>query len=283
MATEQSFTKAAAKMGQSASAVSHTIRGLEERLGLRLLTRTTRSVSTTEAGERLFRSLAPHFEQIRAEVDALSEMRDKPPGRLRISSGSHAAETILRPKLAKFLSEFPDVNVEVSVNDGFIDIVGEQFDAGIRLGESISKDMIAVRIGPDWRFVVVGSPSYFRRRSLPVHPGELTSHACVNLRLPSAGGLYAWEFEKDGRSLDVRVSGQAIYDTIFPILHAAIDGVGLAFVPEDIARPHIETGRLVAILGDWCAPVQGYHLYYPNRRLGSPAFAQLLEALRHRR
>lgn len=282
VATEQSFTRAAAKMGQSASALSHTIRSLEERLGLRLLTRTTRSVSTTEAGERLFRSLAPHFEQIRQEVDALSELRDKPSGTLRISSGIHATETILRPKLARFLPEFPDVHVEISVNDGFIDIVGEHFDAGVRLGESISKDMIAVRIGPDWRFVVVGAPGYLVRRSPPEHPGELTNHMCINLRLPSAGGLYAWEFEKDGRDLNVRVSGQIAFNTIFPILNAAIDGLGLAYVPEDIARPHIAAGRLHAVLGEWCPPVQGYHLYYPNRRLGSPAFVRLVDALRYR-
>lgn len=281
VAEERSFTRAAARMGQSASALSHTIRSLEQRLGLRLLTRTTRSVSTTEAGERLFRSLAPHFDQIRMEVDALSELRDKPSGTLRISSGIHAAETILRPKLAQFLPEFPDVNIEISINDGFIDIVGEHFDAGVRLGESVSKDMIAVRIGPDWRFVVVGSPRYFERRSPPEHPRELTSHMCINLRLPSAGGLYSWEFEKDGRELDVRVAGQVTYNTIYPILHAAIDDLGLAYVPEDIARPHIEAGNLTTVLDD-SPPVQGYHLYYPNRRLGSPAFERLIDNLRFR-
>ncbi|MYM56019.1 LysR family transcriptional regulator [Thalassovita mangrovi] len=282
VAKERSFTKAAARIGVSASALSHTIRALEERLGLRLLTRTTRSVSTTEAGERLFHTIAPHFDQIRAELDALSELRDKPSGTLRISSGVHAAEAILRPKLAAFLPQYPDVTVEVSIDNGFVDIVGEHFDAGVRLGESISKDMIAVRIGPDWRFLVVGAPDYFARRSPPEHPGELTNHQCVNLRLASAGGLYAWEFEKDGRELDVRVSGQMIYDSIVQVLHAAVDGLGLAFVPEDLAQPYIEAGQLQAALSDWCPPVQGYHLYYPNRRLASPAFVRLVDALRYR-
>ncbi|MCB1481702.1 MAG: LysR family transcriptional regulator [Rhodobiaceae bacterium] len=282
VADERSFTKAAAKLGISASALSHTIRGLEERLGLRLLARTTRSVGTTEAGERLYRSTAPHFEQIKTEIDALSELRDKPSGTVRISSGDHAADTILRPRLATFLPEYPDINVEVSINNGFIDIVGEKFDAGVRLGESISKDMIAVRIGPDWRFNVVGAPSYFARRSPPEHPSELTNHQCINLRLPAAGGLYAWEFEKDGRELDVRVGGQLAFDSIMPILNAAVDDLGLAFVPEDLAQPYIETGQLQVALSDWCPPFQGYHLYYPNRRLTSPAFARLVEALRFR-
>ncbi len=282
VAQEGSFTRAAARLGVTSSALSHTIRALEERLGLRLLTRTTRSVSTTEAGERLFRSIAPHFEQIRAELDALSELRDKPSGSLRISSGIHAAETILRPGLARFLPDYPDINVEVSVNDGFVDIVGQHFDAGVRLGESVSKDMIAVRIGPDWRFLVVGTRAYFARRSAPEHPRDLTNHQCINLRMASAGGLYAWEFEKGGRELEVRVSGQLAYDSIIPILHAALDGHGLAYVPEDLATPHIASGRLKVALSDWCPPVQGYHLYYPNRRLPAPAFSRLLEALRYR-
>ncbi|CCB67133.1 MULTISPECIES: LysR family transcriptional regulator [unclassified Hyphomicrobium] len=282
VATERSFTKAAAKSGVSPSALSHTIRGLEERLGLRLLARTTRSVSTTEAGERLFQSISPHLEQIRAEVDALSDLHDKPSGTVRISSGDHAVQSILRPKLAKFLIDFPDVNVEVSINNGFIDIVGEHFDAGVRLGESISKDMIAVRIGPDWRFAVVGSPDYFSRRSPPEHPRELTNHRCINLRMAAAGGLYAWEFEKDGRELEVRVGGQLTCDSIIPVLHSAVDGLGLAYVPEELARPYIATGQLRATLTDWCPPIEGYHLYYPNRRLASPAFARFVEALRHR-
>lgn len=282
VADERSFTKAAARLGVSASALSHTIRGLEERLGLRLLTRTTRSVSTTEAGERLYRSIKPHFEQIRGEIDALSELRDKPSGTVRVTSGVHAAETILRQRLAKFLPQFPDISVEVSIDNGFVDIVGERFDAGVRLGESVSKDMIAVRIGPDWRFVVVGTHDYFARRSPPEHPGELTNHQCINLRLAAAGGIYAWEFGKDGRELDVRVGGQLTFDSIVSVLHAAVDGLGLAFVPEDLALPYIEAGRLRVVLDDWCPPVQGYHLYYPNRRLASPAFARFVEALRYR-
>lgn len=283
VANERSFTRAAAKLSVSPSALSHTIRGLEERLGLRLLTRTTRSVSTTEAGERLYQSVAPHFDQIRTEIDALSELRDKPSGTVRISSAIHAMEMVLRPKLAEFLPEYPDINVEVSINDGFIDIVGEHFDAGVRLGESISRDMIAVRIGPDWRFVVVGTPDYFARRSPPEHPSELTNHQCINLRLASAGGIYAWEFEKDGREFDVRVGGQFTLDSIMPVLHAAVDGLGLAYVPEDLAQPYIEAGKLRVVLNDWCPIVQGYHLYYPNRRLASPAFARLVEALRFRK
>lgn len=282
VAQERSFTRAAARLGVSASALSHTVRALEGRLGLRLLTRTTRSVSTTEAGERLLGSVAPHFEQIRAELDALSELRDKPSGSLRISSGVHAAQTVLRPKLAEFLPRYPDVNVEVSINDGFVDIVGDHFDAGVRLGESVSKDMIALRIGPDWRFLVVGTPLYFSRRSPPEHPRDLTNHQCINLRMASAGNLYAWEFEKDGRELEVKVTGQLTYDSIAPVLQAALDGLGLAYAPEDLARPHIEAGRLQVALSDWCPPVQGYHLYYPNRRLPSPAFSRLVDALRYR-
>lgn len=282
VAQERSFTKAAARLGVSASALSHTVRALEERLGVRLLARTTRSVSTTEAGERLLGSIGPHFEQIRAELDALSELRDKPSGTLRISSGAHAAQTILRPKLAEFLPKYPDIAVEVSVNDGFVDIVGDQFDAGVRLGESVSKDMIALRIGPDWRFLVVGTPRYFARRSPPEHPRDLTNHRCINLRMASAGNLYAWEFEKGGRELEVKVPGQLTYDSILPVLQAALDGLGLAYVPEDLAQPYIESGQLHRALSDWCPPVQGYHLYYPNRRLPSPAFSRLVEALRYR-
>jgi len=282
VARERSFKKAAARLGLSASALSHTIRGLEERLGLRLLTRTTRSVATTEAGERLFHSIVPHFEQIRFEIDALSELRDKPSGSIRISSGIHAVETILRPRLAKFLPEYPDISVEVSINDGFIDIVGEHFDAGVRLGESISKNMIAVRIGPDWRFVVVGASNYFDRRSPPEHPTELTNHHCINLRLASAGGLYAWEFEKNGRELNVRVGGQLTFDRIVPVLHGAVDGLGLAYVPEDLAQPYIDAGQLHVVLSDWCPLIQGYHLYYPHRRLASPAFARFVDSLRCR-
>lgn len=281
VASCSSFAKAASKLGVTPSALSHTIRGLEERLGIRLLARTTRSVSTTEAGERLYRSVATHFDLIQAEIDALSELRDKPSGTIRINSAIHAMEMVLRPKLVNFLAEYPDINVEVSINNGFIDIVGEHFDAGVRLGEAINKDMIAVRIGPDWRFVVVGTPEYFARRSPPEHPRELTNHHCINLRMTSAGGIYAWEFEKNGREIEVKVGGQVTFDSIFPILHAAIDGLGLAYVPEDLARPYIDAGQLRVALSDWCPNVQGYHLYYPNRRLASPAFAAFVKAMRY--
>ncbi len=279
---DRSFTRAAARLGISASALSHTIRGLEDRLGIRLLDRTTRSVSTTEAGERLFRAVGPHLDQIRAEIEGLSMFRDTPSGQLRITSGDHAAEMLLRPKLAEFLPRFPDVQVEVSIDNGFVDIVGERFDAGIRLGESVSMDMIAVRIGPDWRFVVVGAPGCFNTRSRPGHPADLTDHTCINLRLNSAGGLYAWEFEKEGRALDVRVGGQLAFNSIFSVLHAAVDGHGLAFVPEDLAMPYLATGQLQTVLEDWCPLIQGYHLYYPSRRLPSPAFTGFVDAMRHR-
>ena len=282
VAREESFTRAAAKLGVSPSAVSHTIRALEGRLGLRLLTRTTRSVAMTEAGERLYSSVSEHLAQIQAEIDALSELRDKPAGTIRINSSVHAMEMTVRPRLAAFLAAYPDITVEVSVNDGFVDIVGEHFDAGIRLGEALGKDMIAVRISPDWRFVVVGTADYFRRRSVPEHPGELTSHQCINLRLASAGALYAWEFEKDGRDIEVKVGGQVVLDNIVSVLHAALDGLGLAFVPEDLAQPHIESGRLRTALEDWCPKIQGYHLYCPHRRLASPAFARFVEAMRYR-
>lgn len=282
VAEERSFTRAAARMGVTASALSHTIRALEERLGIRLLARTTRSVSTTEAGDRLFRAVGPHLEQIQGEIDALSAFRDTPSGTLRISTGDHAAEMILRPKLARFLPRFPDVQVEVSIDNGFVDIVGERYDAGVRLGESVSKDMIAVRIGPDWRFVVVGAPAYLADRPAPRLPRELTAHRCVNLRLSSAGALYAWEFEKEGRALEVRVTGQLAFDSIFAVLHAAVDGHGLAYVPEDIARPLLASGQLVSVLDDWCPSIQGYHLYYPNRRLASPAFSAFVETMRYR-
>lgn len=282
VAREQSFTRAAAQLGVSASALSHTIRGLEERMGLRLLSRTTRSVATTEAGERLFRSIGPLFEQIDVEIDALGELRDRPSGTIRITAGVHAVETILRPRLASFLPDYPDIHVDVSIDNGFVDIVGGRFDAGIRLGESISKDMIAVRIGPDWRFVVVGAPTYFARRSPPDHPGELTNHQCINLRFTATSGVYAWEFEQDGRELEVRVNGQATFDNTTSVLYAALDGLGLAYVPEDLACPYLDDGRLLRVLGDWCPKVQGYHHYYPSRRHHAPAFARFVEAMQFR-
>ena len=279
---ERSFTKAAAKLGVSQSALSHTIRGLEEQLGLRLLTRTTRSVSPTEAGERLLHTIGPRFEEIESELAALSEFREKPAGTIRITATDYAVETILWPKLTRFLRRYPDVKVEVIIDYGLTDIVAERFDAGIRTGEQVAKDMIAVRIGPDMRSAVVGAPSYFEGRSEPKRPQELIGHNCINLRLPTRGGLYAWEFEKDGREVKVHVQGQLVFNGTFQMLNAALVGFGLAYVPEDVAQPHLAKGRLRRVLDDWCPPYSGYHLYYPSRRQATPAFALLVEALRYR-
>ena len=279
---ERSFTRAAAKLGVSQSALSHTIRGLEERLGLRLLTRTTRSVSPTEAGERLLRRLGPRFEEIESELAALSEFRKKPAGTIRITATDYAVETILWPKLKRFLQRYPEVKVEIITDYGLTDIVAERFDAGVRGGEQIAKDMIAVRIGPDMRSAVVAAPSYFEGRSEPQRPQELIEHNCINLRLPTRGGLYAWEFEKDGRELKVHVEGRLVFNGTFQMLNAALAGFGLAYVPEDVAHPHLAKGRLNRVLADWCPPYSGYHLYYPSRRQATPAFALLVEALRYR-
>ena len=282
VARERSFTKAAAKLGVSQSALSHTLNGLEARLGLRLLTRTTRSVSPTEAGERLLLTVAPRFEEIEAEIDALCELRDKPAGTIRITAGEHAVNTILWPKLGKFLREYPDVKVEISIDHSFTDIVAQRYDAGVRSGEQVAKDMVAVRIGPDMRMAVIGSPSYFAKRSPPKKPQDLTHHNCINLRLPTYGALYVWEFEKAGRELKVRVDGQLVFNGTGLMLNAALAGFGLAYVPEDLAQPHVAAGRLERVLEDWCSPFPGYHLYYPSRRHSSPAFALLVDALRYR-
>ncbi|MBW9115232.1 LysR family transcriptional regulator [Rhizobium cauense] len=282
VARERSFTKAAAKLGVSQSALSHTIRGLETRLGLRLLTRTTRSVSPTEAGERLLGSIGPRFDEIESELAALSEFREKPAGTIRITAGEHAADAILWPALEKLLPDYPDINVEIIVDYGLTDIVAERYDAGVRLGEQVAKDMIAVRIGPDMRMAVVGAPAYFERRTKPQAPAELTDHNCINLRLPTYGGVYAWEFEKDGREVKVRVEGQLVFNNAQLRLNAALSGLGLAFVPEALVRQPLSDGRLVRVLEDWCAPFPGYHLYYPSRRQTSPAFALLVNALRYR-
>jgi DNA-binding transcriptional LysR family regulator len=279
---ERSFTKAAAKLGVSQSALSQTIRQLESRLGVRLLTRTTRSVSLTEAGERLIRTVAPRFEEIDAELEALNALREKPAGTIRITAGDHAIHSVLWPKLAKFLPNYPDIKVEVVIDYGLTDIVAERHDAGVRWGEQVARDMIAVRIGPDVRFAVVGAKSYFTKRSAPKTPQDLITHNCVNLRLPTYGGLYAWEFERDGRELRVRVEGQLAFNGIFQVLDAALAGLGLAYVPEDLAQPHLARGRLQRVLEEWCAPWTGYHLYYPHRRQSSPAFALLVDALRYR-
>jgi DNA-binding transcriptional LysR family regulator len=282
VAREASFTRAAAKLGVSQSALSHTIRGLEARLGLRLLTRTTRSVAPTEAGERLLRTVGPRFDEIDAELAALSELRERPAGTIRITTGEHAANAILWPALVKLLPEYPDIKVELVIDNGLTDIVAERYDAGVRFGESLDKDMIAVRVGPDLRMAVVGSPSYFATRSVPATPQHLTAHDCINLRLPTYGGLYAWEFEKDGRALKVRVEGRLVFNSPTPVLTAALAGFGLAYVPEDMVTPHLDAGKLMRVLAAWCPPFSGYHLYYPSRRQPTPAFAVLVDALRHR-
>lgn len=282
VARARSFTKAAARLGVSQSALSHTIRGLEARLGLRLLTRTTRSVAPTAAGERLLQTIAPRFEEIEAELSNLSELRDKPAGTIRITTAEHAANTVLWPKLARFLPDYPDINVEINVDYGMTDIVAQRYDAGVRLGDQVEKDMIAVRISPDMGMALVGAPSYFARRPPPRTPRDLEGHNCINLRLPTHDSLLVWEFEKDGQALNVRVEGQWIFNSTTPRLRTALAGLGLAYLPKDMTEPHVRAGELVAVLEDWCPTYPGYHLYYPSRRQSSPAFALLVEALRHR-
>jgi len=282
VARERSFTRAAAKLGVSQSALSHTIRGLEGRLGIRLLTRTTRSVSPSQAGERLLQTVGPRLEEIEAELAAVRELRDKPAGTIRITATENATDTILLPKLAPLLREYPDIKVEVVIDYGLTDIVAERYDAGVRSGEQVAKDMIAVRIGPDMRMAVIGAPSYFRRRVVPRTPLETVGHHCINLRLPSHGGLYVWEFEKRGRELKVRVEGQFTCNGTMQMLNAALAGSGLAYVPETMAQPHIAKSRLKRVLEDWCPPYSGYHLYYASRRQPSAAFTLLVDTLRYR-
>src|SRR5437764_2860229 len=259
---ERSFTKAAAKLGVSQSALSHTIRELEARLGVRLLTRTTRSVSPTQAGERLLHNSGPRFEDIAAELAAVAELREKPAGTIRLTATEYAADAILLPKIAKLLRQYPDIKIEIIIDYGLTDIVAQRFDAGVRSGEQVAKDMIAVRIGPDMRMAVVGAPSYFKRCPEPKTPHDLVGHNCINLRLPSHGGLYAWEFEKNGRELNVRVEGQFTMNSTRQMLSAALTGSGLAYMPESMAQPYLTKGRLKRVLEDWCPPYTGYHLYY---------------------
>jgi DNA-binding transcriptional LysR family regulator len=282
VAEEQSFTRAAAKLGTSQSTLSYTIRRLEARLGVRLLTRTTRHVAPTEAGERLLKTLGPALSDIATELASLSELRERPAGTIRITTSEHAANCVLWPVLQKLLPGYPDVHVELAIDPGFTDIVAGRFDAGVRLGESIAKDMVAVRIGPDLRMAVVGSPAYFAHRAKPRVPQDLAGHQCINLRLPSAGGLYAWELRKGKRELRVRVEGQLAFNNVPMILRAAVAGFGLACVLEDHAKAHVVDRSLVRVLEDWCPPFAGYHLYYPSRRQPSAAFALLVGALRYR-
>lgn len=283
VARERSFTRAAAQLGVSQSALSHSMRGLEERLGLRLLTRTTRGVSPTEAGERLLANVGPYYERIDTELESLSALRDKPAGLIRISAHDHAADTILWPKLKDLLRGYPDISVEININYGMVDIVAERFDAGVRSGDLIAQNMIAVRIGPDFRMAVVGSPDYLAANGHPVNPRDLAAHCCINLRLPTRGGLYAWEFARGRDMLHVNVNGQFICNTTPQMLEAAIEGFGLAYLPYDLAEPHFAAGRLTSVLEDWCPTVPGYHLYYASRRQPSPAFALIVEALRYPR
>jgi DNA-binding transcriptional LysR family regulator len=282
VARERSFTKAAAQLGLSRSGLSHAMLALEARLGVRLLTRTTRSVSTTDAGARLLGAVAPHLREIEVELGSLSEMRDKPAGTVRITSHDHAIVTELWPRLLPLLKEYPDIQIEFSVDYAFTDIAAQRFDAGVRMGDQVDKDMIAVRIAPELRMAVVASPDYLAGRPLPTTPHDLSAHQCVNLRLPTHGGLYAWDFEKEGQSVNVRVQGQTVFNNTFLMLQAALDGLGFAFVPFDLVQPHIAQGRLVPVLEDWWPSFPGYHLYYANRRQIAPALALVIDALRYR-
>ncbi len=283
VAREQSFTRAAAKLGVSQSSLSQTVRNLEERLGLKLLARTTRSVAPTAVGQTFMRDIAVHIEGIEKEIATLGNLHTKPQGNVRISSSSHAVDAVLWPKLKQVLRDHPDVKVEIIVNNGFIDIVSEGFDAGVRLGESVAKDMIAVRIGPDVRMACVASPAYFAKNPPPRKPQDLVRHACINLRLPRLGGNYQWEFEKGRSKLNLRVEGQLTFSDFGPCLAATLDGFGVAYLGYDIVKPHIEAGELQQVLTDWCPYFPGYHLYYPSRLHGSSAFAVVVDALRFRR
>ena len=277
-----SFTKAAAKLGVSQSALSHTMRRLEKRLGMRLLTRTTRSVAPTEVGERVLATIVPHFDEVTAELEAITALREKPAGTIRISAGEHSVRTVLWPRLNPFLTTYPDIKVEVTVDNSLVDIVSQRFDAGVRLGEQVAKDMIAASIGPDWRMAVVGSPDYLTAHPAPQTPEDLTHHNCINLRLNTYGGHYAWEFERDGRRVNVRVDGQLALNTSSFILPAVLAGHGLGCIPEDMAAPHVASGTMVHVLQGWMPTFAGYHLYYPSRRQSSPAFQLLVDALRYR-
>ncbi|MCC3704843.1 LysR family transcriptional regulator [Rouxiella badensis] len=282
VAQERSFTRAAAKLGVSQSALSQTVRTLESRLGVRLLTRTTRSVSTTDAGTRLLETASPRLAEVQAEMAAIAEMRDKPSGTLRITASEHAADTLLWPRLARFLKEWPDIRVEVSVDYGMTDIAAESYDMGIRLGDEVASGMIAVRVGQDHRFAVIGSPDYLASHTPPKTPWDLEHHNCISFRLPTYGGLYAWEFKKGKQEVRVRVDGQLILNSLYQVINAALDGVGLAFVPRDSVAQHIADGRLQELIAEWCPTFPGYYLYYPSRRETSRAMKLLVEALRYR-
>ena len=280
VAREGSFTRAAALLGVSQSALSQAISGLEARLEIRLLTRTTRSVSPTAAGEQLLQAIGHRFDEIETELDALTELRDKPAGTVRITCGDHIARTTLLPKIAPLLTEFPDIKIEFDISYGFRDIVADRFDAGVRMGDTIDKDMIAVPIGPKLRMAAVASPAYFAKNPAPKTPRDLVAHSCINMRFPTHGGLYVWEFERKGVPLNVRVDGQVVFNSTPHIVLAALEGLGIAFLPEEEFAPHIEHGQLLRVLQDWCAPFDGYYLYYPSRRQPTPAFSRVVDALR---
>ncbi|MFK3662806.1 LysR family transcriptional regulator [Scandinavium sp. NPDC088450] len=281
VARERSFTRAASKLGVSQSALSHAVKALEERLNLRLLTRTTRSVAPTEAGERIMACLEPRIADLEQELEALLQMNGNASGNIRLSAGEHSARSLVWPKLKPFLKQYPQINVELIADNGFVDIVEGRFDAGVRLGESVDKDMIAVKIGPDMRMVVVGSPDYFAENPAPVTPHDLQHHRCINMRLPTAGGLYHWEFEREGKPLRVRVEGQLTLNLLSERIDAVLSGFGLASVPEDTVTEHLKSGELVQVLDEWCPTFPGYYLYYPSRKQHPAAFALLIEALRH--
>jgi DNA-binding transcriptional LysR family regulator len=282
VARERSFTRAAARFGVTQSSLSQTVKALEERLGLRLLARTTRSVAPTEAGERLLKAIGPHLESVEEALTALTQLRDEPAGAVRISASEHAAASVIYPAIARLARDHPKVAIEVNVDNAFVDIVAQRFDAGVRFGEEVAKDMVAIRIAPDMRMAIVGAPSYFARYPVPRSPRDLTLHCCIAARLPTHGGLMPWEFEKKRQTVSVRVEGQLTFNTSTLGLRAMIDGLGLGYCPEDMAEPYIADGRLVRVLEDWCQPFPGYHLYYPGRRQHSTAFALLVDALRYR-
>jgi DNA-binding transcriptional LysR family regulator len=282
VARERSFTRAAAKLRMSQPSLSQLILGLEERIGMRLLNRTTRSVTPTQIGERLLLKIGPKFEEIDQELSALSDLRDKPAGSIRISATDYAARMILLPALAKVLPKYPDIKVEVRIDYGLTDIIAAQFDAGIRIGELLEKDMIAVRVSPDVRIAVIAAPAYLSSRKTPHLPQDLTNHNCINFRFTQGDGLFTWRFEKDGRKLNVRVEGQLVFNDASTLLNAALEGFGVAYLPEPYAQPHLSSGELVRLLEDWCPSLSGYHLYYPSRRQPSPAFSVLVDAIRYR-
>ena len=280
VAREGSFTRAAMRLGVTQSALSQTIRNLENQLDIRLLARTTRSVTPTQAGERLLASVGRHFDDIEAELSLLTEFRDKPVGTVRITCGDHVLRNVLLPKLTPLLRQYPDIHMEFDVNYGFRDIVADRFDAGGRLGDTIDKDMIAVPISTELRMAAVASPAYFKRNSRPQSPHDLIHHNCINQRFPSSGGLYVWAFEHQGQELNVRVEGQLVLNTSTAIVDAAVQGLGIAFLPEDEFSPHLQEGRLERVLEEWCEPFAGYYLYYPSRRQPTTAFSMVLNALR---